>query len=63
MAEIAVKDFNELPLTMSVEQMGKILGIDRKVAYRVAKEEGLAVRVGEKRLVVPKHKLIAYLNR
>ena len=63
MAEIAVKDFNELPITMSVEQMGKVLGIDRKVAYRIAREEGLAVRVGEKRLVVPKHKLIAYLNR
>ena len=63
MAEIAVKDFNELPITMSVEQMGKVLGIDRKVAYRIAREEGLAVRVGEKRLVVLKHKLIAYLNR
>ncbi len=63
MAEVAVKDLNDLPLTMTVDQMAGILKIDRKVAYRIAKEEKLAVRVGAKRLIIPKHKLIAYLNQ
>jgi len=60
---LTVKNYEELPLTMTVDEMAKILGIDRKVAYRIAKEEGLAIRVGEKRLVVPKSKLISYLNK
>lgn len=59
----AVKDYLDLPLTMSVEKMGQVLGVSRKVAYKIANESGLAVRVGEKRLVVPRHKLVEYLNR
>lgn len=61
MTEI-VQDYDNLPIALSVEQMAKVLGISRKVAYKIAKEENLAVRVGEKRLVVPKSKLVDYLN-
>jgi len=60
---LTIKNYEELPLTITVDEMSIILKISRKVAYRIAKEEGLAVRVGEKRLVIPKSKLIAYLNR
>jgi len=60
---LTIKNYEELPLTITVDEMANLLRINRKVAYRIAKEEGLAVRVGEKRLVVPKNKLIAYLNR
>jgi len=63
MAEIAVKDLNDLPLTMTVDQVAEILQLDRKVVYRIVKEEKLAIRCGAKRLIIPKHKLIAYLNQ
>lgn len=59
----AAKHYDELPLTMSVEEMADVLGISRKVAYRIAKEQDLGLRIGEKRLIVPKHKLIAFLNK
>ncbi len=60
---MAIRNFEELPLTLKVDEMAEILGISRKVAYRLAKDEGLGIRVGEKRLVVPKTRLIEYLNR
>lgn len=57
-----IKTIDDLPLTMSVEEMGKVLGVSRKTAYKIALKENIAMRVGEKRLRVPKHKLIAYMN-
>ena len=60
---IPARNFEELPLTLSIDEMAEVLGISRKVAYKIAKEENLAIRVGEKRLVVPKSKLVSYLNR
>ena len=60
---IAITDYSDLPVTINVNQLAEILGVSRKVAYRIAKEEDLAIRVGEKRLVVPKAKLINYLEK
>jgi len=60
---LAIKNYEDLPLTLKVDEMAKILGVSRKVAYRIANEEGLGVRVGEKRLVIPKDRIISYLNR
>jgi len=60
---VAIKNYDELPLTLKVEEMAEILGVSRKVAYKIANEENLAVRVGEKRLVIPKDRLINYLNK
>ncbi len=54
---------SELPLVLTVEQMAELLTISRSVAYKIAKTEGLGLRVGSKRLIVPKDRLIAYLNR
>jgi predicted DNA-binding transcriptional regulator AlpA len=57
-----LKKYEDLPLTLNVEQLAEVLGISRKVAYRIAKDENLAIRVGEKRLVIPSSRLISYLN-
>ena len=62
MTEAAI-EYETLPLAMNVEQLAQVLGISKKVAYRIAKEEKLAIRVGEKRLVIPKSRLIGYLNK
>lgn len=61
--ELTANDYIELPLTMNVEQVAQVLGISKKVAYRIAKEEKLAIRIGEKRLVIPRSRLVNYLNR
>jgi len=54
---------HELPLTLTVDQVAELLGICRKGAYSLVKKEGLAIRVGEKRLVIPRDRFLAYLNR
>lgn len=59
---LQVKNFEELPLTLTVEQFGAVTGISRSLAYTIVKEEGLALRIGEKRLVIPKERLIRYLQ-
>ena len=58
-----IKNLDELPAVLTVDELANLLGVDRKVCYRIVKDEKLAVRVGEKRLLVLKHKLIAYLNQ
>jgi len=63
MAVPTYKSFEELPFSLTVDQVAEILGICRKVAYNLVKREGLAIRVGEKRLVIPRDRLLAYLNR
>jgi len=54
---------NDLPLTLTVDQIAELLGICKKVAYSVAKKERLAIRVGEKRLVIPRDRFLAYLDK
>ena len=45
-------------LTMTVEEAGEALGISRATAYMLAKTGGIPViRLGERRLVVPKVQL------
>jgi len=52
----------DLPLTLTVDQVADVLGISRTLAYNLVKKEGLAVRVGEKRLVIPKARLLNFLK-
>ncbi|MGM0653576.1 MAG: helix-turn-helix domain-containing protein [Bacillota bacterium] len=63
MRKITCKNFEELPFVLTVDQIGEILGICRKLAYEIVKTEGLALRVGEKRLVVPRERFLDYLKK
>ena len=50
-------------LTISVEEMASMLGISRPVAYELTKREGFpAVRVSERRIIVPVEALKRWLN-
>ena len=50
-------------LTITVEQAGKILGISRATAYALARQGRLgAIRISDKRFVVPMAKLAALLE-
>jgi len=53
----------DLPLVLTVDQVAEVLSICKKGAYSLVKKEDLAIRVGEKRLLVPKDRLIAFLSK
>lgn len=56
-------NFDQLPLVLNVEEMAQVLGISRKLAYQLVHRDGFpAVRVGEKRLVIPRDRLIQWLD-
>ena len=60
---LAAKSYEDLPLTLRVEQMAKVLGVSRKVAYNLVKRKDFpAVRVGKKRIIIPRDRLIEWLN-
>ena len=50
-------------LTVSVDEMASMLGISRPVAYELTKREGFpAVRISERRIIVPVEALKKWLN-
>ena len=51
-------------LTVSVEEMANMLGISRPVAYELTHREGFpAVRVSERRVIIPLESLKRWLER
>ena len=51
-------------LTVSVEEMANMLGISRPVAYELTHREGFpAVRVSERRVIIPLDSLKRWLER
>ena len=60
---MTILTINDLPLLLTVEHFIKATGISKKLAYAIVKKEGLAIRVGEKRLLIPKERFLTYLNK
>lgn len=57
------KSYEELPLMLSVPEMGAALGISRAGAYELARSEGFpALRIGT-RIVIPKDKLQEWVDK
>ena len=57
------KSYEDLPLMLSVPEMGAALGISRAVAYELARSEGFpALRIGT-RIVIPKDKLQEWVDK
>ena len=53
---------NELPFTLSVEEMAGFLGISRVGAYNLAHRKGFpSVRIG-KRILIPRDSFLHWLN-
>lgn len=56
--KLDVKDYSELPLSLTVEQVAGVLGIGRVQAYNLVRTEGFPkIKVG-RRIVVPKQAFI-----
>ena len=58
-----IKSYEDLPLMLSVPEMGAALGISRAGAYELARSEGFpALRIGT-RIVIPKDKLQEWVDK
>lgn len=57
------KSYEDLPLMLSVPEMGAALGISRAGAYELARSEGFpTLRIGT-RIVIPKDKLQEWVDK
>ena len=62
MKESIFKSYDELPLFLNAEVVGKVLGVSISSAYELMHEKGFpSVRIGS-RLIVPKGKFIEWTN-
>lgn len=63
MKETIYKSYDELPLMLSVPQVAEVLGISRAGAYELARSQGFPSLTIGTRIVVPKDKFIAWVER
>ena len=62
MKEEKIRSYDELPLTLTVPEVGEVLGISRAKAYDLARSEGFpSMRIG-RRILVPRNKLIRWID-
>ena len=62
MRESKFKNYVDLPLMLSVPEVGEVLGISRAGAYELVRSKGFPkVKIGN-RIVVPKEKLIQWIE-
>lgn len=62
MKETKYKEYSDLPMMLTVPEMGEALGISRAAAYQLARSRGFpSLKIGT-RILVPKDKLIAWIN-
>jgi excisionase family DNA binding protein len=52
----------DLPLTMTIEEAGKLLGVSRGLAYEAARRGGLPTISLGRRLLVPRARLLELLG-
>ena len=57
------KDYDELPLMLSVPEVAAVLGISRAGAYELARRNDFPSLTIGTRIVVPKDKFIAWIAR
>ena len=62
MKEVKYKSYDDLPLMLSVPEVAAVLGISRAGAYELAHSEGFPSLTIGSRIVVPKDKLIAWID-
>ena len=57
------KSYEDLPLTLSVPEVGEVLGISRAGAYELVRSAGFPhFKIGN-RIVVPRDKFIAWIDK
>ena len=62
MRQTVYKNYDELPLMLSVPEAAAVLGISRAGAYELVRSDGFpALKIGS-RIVVPKERFIEWVN-
>lgn len=57
------RSYGDLPLTLTVPEVGEALGISRAKAYDLVRSEGFpSMRIGT-RILVPRDKLIRWIDK
>ena len=54
--------YDQLPLYLTIPELGRLLRISKSLAYQIAHNQRLGVIKLGKRMVVPKGKLLAFLE-
>ena len=54
---------DQLPLTLSAEQVASVLGLSRAKTYELMHSKGFPTLVIGKRLIVPKDKLLCWIDQ
>ena len=63
MKEGKFRSYDDLPLTLTVPEVGEVLGISRAKAYDLARSDGFpSMRIGT-RILVPRDKLIRWIDK
>lgn len=62
MKEVKYKSYDDLPLMLSVPEVAAAMGISRAGAYELVHSEGFPSLTIGSRIVVPKDKLIAWID-
>lgn len=58
-----IKNFKDLPPALSVKEAAKALGVSRRVAYHLTRKNDFpSIRLGEKRIIILRDKLIEWLH-
>ena len=62
MKEGKFRSYDDLPLTLTVPEVGEVLGISLAKVYDLARSEGFpSMRIG-RRILVPRDKLIRWID-
>ncbi len=62
MRESKFKSYQDLPMTLTVPEVGEVLGISRAGAYELVRSEGFPhMKVGT-RILVPRDKFLAWID-
>ena len=58
----SVTSFDQLPITLKADQVAAVLGISRSNAYNLMRSEGFPTLHIGKRMLVPKDRLIRWID-
>jgi excisionase family DNA binding protein len=59
-----IKSADDLPVCLNVPDVAKYLGVSRSVAYKLVRQPGFpSIRVGEKRIVIPRDKFKEWIEK
>ena len=62
MKQAVYKNYDELPLMLSIPEMASVLGISRAGAYELVRSNGFpSLKIGS-RIVIPKDKLLQWID-